>query len=93
MIEGDVFVTIIQTPEFTPLKNVDTHSLGCTTEVRKLLSVMEDEESRVTLQAKLGLKSEKNFRVLYLRPALDLGLIEITIPDKPKSRMQKYRPK
>nr|WP_298269795.1 hypothetical protein [Geobacter sp.] len=33
----------------------------------------------------------KNFRLIYLRPALDAGLIEMTIPDKPRSSNQRYR--
>jgi hypothetical protein len=40
---------------------------------------------------KLGLKDEKHFRESYLRPALGAGLIEMTIPDKPRSPFQKYR--
>ena len=32
-----------------------------------------------------------NFEKLYLRPALELKLIEMTIPEKPNSRLQKYR--
>ena len=79
-----------ETPHVTTQVTTEvTHEV--TTEVKKLLEVMDGEESRATLQAKLGLKSEKNFRMLYLRPALDLGLIEMTIPDKPRSRMQRYR--
>ena len=27
----------------------------------------------------------------YLRPALDSGLVEMTLPDKPNSRSQRYR--
>lgn len=43
------------------------------------------------LQNALALKSEENFRMLYLTPALDAGLVEMTIPDKPRSSKQEYR--
>ena len=46
---------------------------------------------RDQLQSRLGLRARKNFRILYLAPALQQGLIEMTIPDKPNSRLQKYR--
>lgn len=39
----------------------------------------------------LQLKGDDNFRRLYLVPALEMGVIEMTIPDKPNSRLQKYR--
>jgi ATP-dependent DNA helicase RecG len=40
---------------------------------------------------KLGLRHEDHFRQAYLLPALEAGLIERTIPDKPRSRLQRYR--
>lgn len=47
--------------------------------------------SRKEMMAKLGLKGRDNFEKLYLLPALKDELIEMTIPDKPNSRLQKYR--
>jgi hypothetical protein len=46
---------------------------------------------RESLQAALGLSARKNFRILYINPALQEGLIERTIPEKPTSSLQKYR--
>ena len=60
-------------------------------EVMHLLTMLDKPLSRTELQASLNLKSQANFRDRYLQPALDNGLIEMTIPDKPNSRLQKYR--
>jgi hypothetical protein len=45
---------------------------------------------RDELQAALDLKDRKSFRERYLRPALETGLIRMTIPEKPNSRLQRY---
>lgn len=50
-----------------------------------------DELSAAQLMERLGLSHRPTFRKNYLAPALSLGLIEMTIPDKPNSRNQKYR--
>ncbi len=62
-----------------------------TGEVADLLAVCEGVMTRQQLQGALALKSEENFRQRYLMPALAAGLIGMTIPDKPTSRLQKYR--
>lgn len=65
-------------------------ALEVTPEVR-LLSVLTGEMTRQQLKEALGLKDDEHFRKAYLLPALDAGLIEMTIPDKPRSSKQKYR--
>ncbi len=47
--------------------------------------------SREALQAVLGLLDRKSFHERYLKPALADHLIEMTIPNKPNSRLQQYR--
>ena len=62
-----------------------------TPEVGRLLEVMHGEMKRTDIQGALGLKDPKHFRGNYLQPALDAGLIEMTVPEKPQSRLQRYR--
>jgi len=62
-----------------------------TLEVVKMLKTVSGEMTRTEMQSALGLKGRANFEERYLKPALSQGLVEMTIPDKPKSRLQKYR--
>ncbi len=62
-----------------------------TPQVERLLFVLNGEMSRGEIQAALDLKDRKSFRSRYLAPALNAGLIEMTIPERPNSRLQKYR--
>lgn len=43
------------------------------------------------IMAELGLKHWKTFQANYLAPMMAMGILERTIPDKPRSRMQRYR--
>ena len=60
--------------------------------IKKLLDVMEYDipYTSKALMEKLGLNSKEGFRRNYLRPATDMNLIRMTIPDKPNSRNQRY---
>jgi Fic family protein len=62
-----------------------------TPQVVKLLQILIGSMSREQLQQQLGLADRKSFRQAYLQPALEQGLIEMTLPDKPQSKLQQYR--
>lgn len=46
----------------------------------------------IWLMEKLGLKSRETFRKNYMNPALELGIVQMTIPDKPNSRNRHHSP-
>lgn len=60
--------------------------------VKNLLAIMDYDipYTSKALMEKLGLKSREGFRKNYLRPAIELNLIRMSIPDKPNSRNQRY---
>ena len=60
-------------------------------QVKELIEALQGEMGREQLQSALGLSDRKSFHERYLKPALENGLIQQTIPDKPNSRLQKYR--
>ncbi len=62
-----------------------------TPEVGKMLGMFEGEMNRQQIMAKLGLRDEKHFREHYQQAAIASGAIEMTVPEKPNSRHQKYR--
>ena len=63
-----------------------------TEQVERLLEVIGDKEySTKELMELLWLKHRPTFRDNYLLPSLELGLIGMTVPDKPNSSKQKYR--
>jgi len=62
-----------------------------TPQVAALLKTLIGEMSRDDLMTQLGLSDRKSFSQRYLQPALQQGLIEMTLPDKPRSSLQRYR--
>ena len=74
------------------LVNTQKESRHISEQVNKLLSVMEDEipYSANELLLLLNIKSKETLRGTYLNPALDNGLIKMTLPEKPNSKNQKY---
>ncbi len=60
-------------------------------EIKLILKVLQGEMTRDELLYALNLKSIKNLRKRYLAPAIEQGYIEMTLPEKPKSKNQRYR--
>ena len=60
--------------------------------VKKMLDLMEYDIPYTSndIMKRLGLKSKETLRKNYLHPAIELGLIRMTVPDKPNSRNQRY---
>lgn len=58
---------------------------------RLLAALLHGEMASGELREALGIKHRPTFRENYLHPAIEAGLIEYTIPDRPNSRLQKYR--
>ena len=75
-------ITPQDTPQDTPQVNE---------RIQRLIGVAQREASRGELQASLQLRDRRSFIDAYLKPALEAGLIEMTLPDKPTSRNQRYR--
>lgn len=60
--------------------------------VNRMLEVMEYDVPYTsnTIMELLGLKSKETLRKNYLNPAMELGLVRMTLPDKPNSKNQRY---
>ncbi len=86
------FIPYLQTSAINGHNRLTTEvNTEVTTEVKKLILNCKGEQTRNQLQQLLGLKESEHFRKAYVKPAIEQGLLEMTIPDKPNSRNQKYR--
>ncbi len=64
---------------------------GVTGEVERLLRAVVGKMPRQQIQSALGLKGEEHFRTAYLKPPLISKVIEMTLPDTPRSSKLRYR--
>ncbi len=58
-----------------------------TTKIVNLVAKITECAVRLSIQKEVDLRLCK----LYIKPALQSGLIELTVPDKPKTPKQQYR--
>jgi predicted transcriptional regulator len=55
------------------------------------MSHYDTAQDAKSLMQKMGLSNRTKFKNKYINPLIDGGLLEMTIPDKPNSSLQKYR--
>ena len=74
------------------LESTSKESKNISEQVNKLLNILEPDIplSANEIMLRLGVKSKETLRASYLNPALENGLIKMTLPDKPNSKNQKY---
>ena len=58
--------------------------------INALLEYCKEPRDRDEMMKFLGIKHRTTFRSDYLNPLLDEGKIAMTIPDKPRSKNQKF---
>jgi len=70
--------------------NIETGSLSI--QAKKLLTVLEEgiPYTTIELMDRVGIKSRASFKKNYLDPLLQSGMIEMTLPETPNSRNQRY---
>ena len=76
---------------FPAAEQVPPKYSASTVQVEELVKMLGKEMNRQEIQSKLNLYNRDDFRLNYLKHALEQGFIEMTIPDKPNSSLQKYR--
>jgi predicted HTH transcriptional regulator len=60
-------------------------------EALRLLEFCVEPKTFVELMNFMGWRNRTKFRTKYIYPLIELNLIEMTIPEKPNSRFQKYQ--
>lgn len=56
----------------------------------RIIAFCATAHSKAEIASHCGFKDVKHFTAHYLKPLLESGLLQMTIPDKPNSRNQKY---
>ena len=96
LMTGHSMVTVLNRPAAAGAPEIlNKHQVGTKLglsrhQVRILYNLLEDQ-GITDLMTISGRKNRTKFRDQVLKPLINAGLVEMTIPDKPRSSKQKYR--
>ncbi len=93
-IRNNMILAFQETPQVTPqvtsqVTPQDTFDQNSNYEIN-ILNFCITSKTGKEIQSFINIADRKYFRTKILNPMLKKGLIEYTIPDKPKSKNQKY---
>ena len=72
------------------IHQVTHQDIELSTVSKQILAFCTTPKSKKELAVFCGFKDLRNFTLKHINPLLESGQLEMTIPDKPKSRNQKY---
>ena len=75
----------------TPNSRTPNSRHGIGRNLERVILALDHERGSSELVKILGIKNRTDLYMRFLLPAMQQGLIEYTIPNKPNSRLQKYR--
>ena len=88
---NECYSLVRKSSKFIPLENLaDRQKSESSTVSKQILAFCTTSKSKKELAAFCGFKDLINFTLKHINPLLESGQLEMTIPDKPKSRNQKY---
>ena len=88
---NECYSLVRKSSKFIPLENLaDRQEPESSTVSKQILAFCTTPKSKKELAAFCGFKDLRNFTLKHINPLLESGQLEMTIPDKPKNRNQKY---
>ena len=88
---NECYSLVRKSSKFIPLENLaDRQEPESSTVSKQILAFCTTPKSKKELAVFCGFKDLRNFTLKHINPLLESGQLEMTIPDKPKSRNQKY---
>ena len=84
--------SLVSAPEEHKVEHQVEHQAELTDTQVKVLKTLEHQAlSRKEIFTAIGLNGDSRSFKRHIEPLLEAGLLEMTVPDKPNSRLQKYR--
>ncbi len=89
--ESTIFIEFMLEVILEALQAAQSSDQASDEAARPPAALQDGPKTAVELMAEMKFSHRHAFRTRYLRPAQDLGLVEMTLPESPTSKDQKYR--